>query len=215
MVRIAFYDIMLRGQPDRAVQRIEEVLARHPLEELDSLDRPYGTLAVFYVLAGRIDKSREMLASAQAIDAQQAYGENPETQFAAALLAANAGLDDEAIRQVRLADVGSCSMCALPVLGQIYDAAGQTDSVMAVYERYLDTPWLYRLASTDWWALAGIYERLAGLYELREDTERAIFYYTKFVELWEDADAELQPRVDAARRSIERLSAEPGAASNQ
>jgi len=214
MVRIAFYDLMLRGQPDRAVQRIEEVLARHPLEELDSLDRPYGTLAVFYVLAGRIEKSREMLALAQAVDAQQAYDENPETQFAAALLAANAGLDDEAIRQVRLADVGSCSMCALPVLGQIYDAAGQTDSVVAVYERYLETPWLYRLAATDWWALAGIYERLAGLYELRGDTDEAISYYNKFVELWEDADAELQPRVDAARRSIERLSAEPGAASN-
>jgi tetratricopeptide (TPR) repeat protein len=211
MIRIAFYDLMLRGQPDRGVQRVEEVLSRHPLEELDSLDRPYGLLAVFYVFAGRIEESREMLASAQAIDAQQAYGENPETQFAAALLATHEGLGEEAIRQVRLADVGSCSMCALPVLGQIYDAAGQTDSVVTVYERYLETPWLYRLAATDWWALAGIYERLAGLYELREDTDRAVLYYSKFVELWEDADAELQPRVEAARRSIERLTAEPAA----
>ncbi len=214
MIRIAFYDLMLRGQADRAVRRIENVLARHPLEELDSLDRPYGTLATFYVFAGRIEKSREMLALAQAVDAQQGFGENPENQFAAALLAAREGLDDEAIRQVRLADTGSCSICALPVLGQIYDAAGQTDSVVAVYERYLETPWLYRVASTDWWALAGIYERLAGLYELRGDTDKALHYYNEFVELWKDADEELQPRVEAARRSIERLTAEAGAASH-
>jgi len=214
MIRIAFYDLMLRGQPDRGVQRLEEVLARHPLEELDSLERPYAALATFYALAGRDELSRAMLASAESVDAQQGYDDNPETQFAAALLAANAGRTDEAIRQVRLADQGGCAICALPVLGQIYDAAGQADSVVAVYERYLETPWLYRLGSTDWFALAGIYERLAGLYELRGDTDQAVLYYNKFVDLWKGADAELQPRVEAARRSIERLTSEPGAASN-
>ena len=56
--------------------------------------------------------------------------------------------------------------------------------------------------------LAAIYERLGGLYELKDETERAVFYYEKFVELWKNADPEFQPRVDAARRAIERLLSE-------
>ena len=99
-------------------------------------------------------------------------------------------------------------MCSLPLLGQMYDEAGQADSAVAIYERYLDTPWLYRLAASDWWALASAYERLAGLYELEGDIETAGRYYNLFIELWENADAELQPRVEAARRALERLAAE-------
>jgi DNA-binding SARP family transcriptional activator len=50
------------------------------------------------------------------------------------------------------------------------------------------------------------YERLGELYEQRGDTAKAIYYYGKLVELWKDADPELQPRVEAARRAIEALS---------
>jgi hypothetical protein len=91
------------------------------------------------------------------------------------------------------------------MLGQAYDQAGATDSVVAIYERYVTTPWLTRLDAGDWFALAAIYERLGGLYELRGDTAKAALYYGRFVELWEDADPDLQPRVEAARRALERL----------
>ena len=207
-IRIAFYDLLLRAQADRAVERVEAALARRPLEEFDPLERPYEMLAVFYALAGRDEQSRDMLAAAKAVDDQASYDKSTEDDVARAILSINEGRTEEAIRQIRLADVGECSVCALPVLGRIYDAAGETDSVVAVYERYLETPWLYRLASTDWWALAGVYERLGGLYELNGDTDKALHYYNRFAELWKDADPELQPRVDAARRAIERLSAE-------
>ena len=50
------------------------------------------------------------------------------------------------------------------------------------------------------------FERLGALYEERGNTERAIYYYGKLVELWKDADPELQPRVEAARRAISVLS---------
>ena len=51
-----------------------------------------------------------------------------------------------------------------------------------------------------------VYERLGDLYEKRGDTAKAIHYYGKLVDLWKDADPELQPRVEAARRAIEALS---------
>ncbi len=54
--------------------------------------------------------------------------------------------------------------------------------------------------------LPRIYERLGELYEQRGSAERAIYYYGRFVDLWEDADPELHPRVDAARRAIDALS---------
>jgi DNA-binding SARP family transcriptional activator len=54
--------------------------------------------------------------------------------------------------------------------------------------------------------LALSYERLGALHKQRGDTAKAIYYYAKFAELWQDADPELQPRVEAARRAIEALS---------
>ncbi len=52
------------------------------------------------------------------------------------------------------------------------------------------------------------YERLGILYEGRADVDKAVYYYGKLVDLWTDADPELQPRVDAARRAIQSLSAD-------
>jgi hypothetical protein len=45
---------------------------------------------------------------------------------------------------------------------------------------------------------------------LEEEGDRvgAIRAYSRFVRLWEDADPELQPRVETARRALERLTAE-------
>ncbi len=54
--------------------------------------------------------------------------------------------------------------------------------------------------------LAFAYERLAALYEERGEAEKAIYYYGRLVELWSEADPELQPRVSAARRAISALS---------
>ncbi len=39
--------------------------------------------------------------------------------------------------------------------------------------------------------------------EQRGNTEIAIYYYGKLIDLWKDADPELQPQVEAARRTIE------------
>ncbi len=47
---------------------------------------------------------------------------------------------------------------------------------------------------------------MGALYEERDETDKALLYYGRFVELWQDADPELQPRVEAARRAIEALS---------
>jgi hypothetical protein len=58
---------------------------------------------------------------------------------------------------------------------------------------------------SDAFELGPTYERLAALHEESGNTAKAIYYYGKLVELWKDADPELRPRVEAARRAIEAL----------
>jgi hypothetical protein len=54
--------------------------------------------------------------------------------------------------------------------------------------------------------LGPAYERLAAHYTELGMREEALLYHGRLIDLWEDADPELQPRVEAARRAVERLS---------
>jgi hypothetical protein len=64
----------------------------------------------------------------------------------------------------------------------------------------------YRLFSDAHWR-APVVERLAQLHEARGERARASEYYRSFIELWQDADPELQPRVREARRRLAALTA--------
>jgi hypothetical protein len=56
--------------------------------------------------------------------------------------------------------------------------------------------------------LALRYLLLGQALEEKGDRAAAIRAYSRFVRLWENADPELQPRVETARRALERLTAE-------
>jgi len=93
-------------------------------------------------------------------------------------------------------------------LPRAYDLAGMPDSALAAYHRYLDAPnWgrLGRAYYADALFLARTYERLGQLHEERGELEDAAKYHALFVDLWSDADPELQPRVQAARQALDRI----------
>ena len=46
----------------------------------------------------------------------------------------------------------------------------------------------------------------AEIYGRLGDLDQARYHYGRFVDLWKDADPEMQPRVEAARRALEALS---------
>jgi hypothetical protein len=62
----------------------------------------------------------------------------------------------------------------------------------------------------DWVSLGPSYERFAGVYDELGDLQNAAKYYAMFVELWQDADEELQPRVLAAQQRLEAILQEIG-----
>ncbi|MGD8698566.1 MAG: hypothetical protein PVJ43_04695 [Gemmatimonadales bacterium] len=58
------------------------------------------------------------------------------------------------------------------------------------------------------WLEALGYLHRAQLHERRGEREDAIRFYNWFLQLWETADAHLQPQVESARQALERLSGE-------
>lgn len=109
-----------------------------------------------------------------------------------------------------------CLACGQAALAQAYDQLGNSDSAIAVYERYVMTPSVYRLFDqggtgpapgvgpfgNDATQLAPSYKRLGELYEERGDRANARHYYSHFVELWKDSDPELQTVVSAVRQRL-------------
>jgi tetratricopeptide (TPR) repeat protein len=117
----------------------------------------------------------------------------------------------EAVGEFRAGDqapdgpVSSCAICLYANLAQAFDRANLADSAIIYYERYVTTPMLNRLFQDPQY-LAGTLKRLGELYEAKGDRQKAASVYTRFVELWKDADPELQPKVAEVRRRLQILS---------
>ena len=86
----------------------------------------------------------------------------------------------------------------------VFDRAQQVDSAIASGERYLAMPMAKR-EYVDAHFRAGVLQRLGEMYEAKGNIDKAVTHYQAFVDLWKDADPELQPRVRDVRGRIERL----------
>jgi tetratricopeptide (TPR) repeat protein/tRNA A-37 threonylcarbamoyl transferase component Bud32 len=202
-------DLLVTGDAEAAVRKVDAVLQRYPLENLPTLDRPYSGLITFYTIADRLSRARELLAEYEATGTPEYNrGTRALHGHAQGVLALAEGRPQEAVEKFEQADDGPCTICALPGLARAYDLAGEGDSVLALYERYVATPWTDRI-ELDYFILPAAYVRLGELYEERGDRERAILYYDKFVELWRNADPELQATVRDVQSRLARLVAEP------
>ena len=100
----------------------------------------------------------------------------------------------------------ACRICVLVEVGMAYDAAGMADSAVLVYEQYLELDDLNR-SQQDNVNLFQVLRRLGELYDQQGNTERAIDYYNRFVELWENAEPALQPQVEEIRSRLAELTA--------
>jgi tetratricopeptide (TPR) repeat protein len=194
-----------RSDTAAALRRVEAALARWPLDSIPAPGRPYDYLVEFYAWAGHTEQARAYLGEFEEQTEFKGRDFRMSRHYGLGHIAVNEGRPHDAIAEYRGADRLSWRnhVRALPLLAFAYDQAGEPDSALAVYERYVTTPWFAKW--TDSWWLAPALERLGALHEQQGDTAKAIYYYGKFVEAWEDADPELQPWVEDARRALERL----------
>jgi tetratricopeptide (TPR) repeat protein len=135
----------------------------------------------------------------------------PGRAAAAAVLAREAGRYDEALRlaaQESPTFTDPCARCADHMRARIWEAAGNRDSALAAYERALTRP-APGSASFEEASIPQAYRRLGELYEQQGDRAKAADWYQKFVDLWREADPELQPVVAEVKQRLAQLSGEP------
>ena len=191
-------------------EALDAALEMYPLSEMDPVARPYLDIATAYATVGDPASARALVDEFErtAPDNHQ-RGLRYQYHQTLGLIALGEGRFDEAVAELRQSASRPQEVLPLAHIALAFDAAGQTDSARVAYRRYLEQPhWLGLF--TQAWYLASSLERLAQLEDEAGDSQAAVLLYAEFVELWEDADPELQPRVQAAQRRLEEILAERG-----
>jgi tetratricopeptide (TPR) repeat protein len=198
------------GDPEAAERRIESALESYPLEDLPPLDRPTSLVASLLATAGQPRAARELLDQQREELGPLADRDQLGFEVAEAWIDVAEGRYDDAIPVLRNADRGyACEPCAEHAVATAFDRAGQPDSAVVYYERYLAPVNNWRTWVDGTWK-GWTLERLGELYDEMGDLERAAGYYGLFVHLWAEADPDLQPRVTAARNRMEEIARERG-----
>lgn len=193
----------LLSRPRLALGELAEL--RRLAGNMRGVDRPMPELAETYAEAGDPATASFLLRDYERRIAPGEWRETePARHRAWGRIALAEGRPLQAVREIRAADVGICVTCALPLLSLAYERAGQPDSAIAVGERYfaVTDP---SCVEEDGFYRPVLHRRLGELYARRGDVASAERHLNAFVAMWRNADAELQPQVSAARRSLAML----------
>ncbi len=208
-------ELSVKGPSPALASRLDSVIAAIPFRTLPNVDQPYLSAAATLARMGSTEKARAMIARyrAEMTDTLLARQEQPDLHAALGEIALASGNTREALTEFRRSDVAfdgqpadECAPCLAFNLGRVFDAARMPDSAAFYFERYLATPFAFKVApDMDPVRLPAIHERLGQIYESLGQTDKAIENYRAFIELWKNADPELQPRVADARKRLARL----------
>jgi len=200
------FDNRIRDDHATALRKLERALIEHPLDSINVYNRPYDRVVAAYADAGKPDLAQALLKRAEAAGYFTMRDRSSADSIRHAALG-NIALSekryDDAVREYRAGDIGGCAACALPSIARAFDRAGKADSAIAYYAAYFANP--ARNRENDATNLAGSHERLGQLYEAKGQNDKAAEHYRKFIELWKNADPELQLRVTAAKDRLKKL----------
>jgi tetratricopeptide (TPR) repeat protein len=207
--RIARQYALFRADTAGALRALQSASAKHPLSSIPALDRPYAALATAYSVAGQPALARRILEEYEAtvpIGRRRGQG---EWYRATGWLALAEGRPQDAVTAFRTADQsGDCPDCTNWELGIAFDRSNQTDSALAAYQRAVSKEGTGWKTFQGQWGLAASLKRLGEMYDARGDRQKAIDYYSRFVDLWREADPVLQPAVRQARDRLTILAGE-------
>jgi pentatricopeptide repeat protein len=191
-----------------ALAWVRQAQDRHPLVDVSPASRPYTGLASLYARAGDVDRAKELFDEYQALVPEGYRRGDGSTDRTRGDIAMAEGKYREALEAYRAGfEAGTCITCGAQEMGMAYERLGLIDSAIVIYQDAVDDPSLAALVQETRW-LGFSYKRLGELYEDR-DRQKALDYYSQFVDLWRDADPELQPVVEEVRARMAELSGEP------
>ncbi len=202
-LRPAFQQALIAGRGPAALQTLDAALRRYPLDRIAAANRPWLRLVEVNYAGGRADQvralmdrwTRELPAGRRATN----YG------VGLALALAVEHRDDQARAALEaVQDSLNCNACVEPWIARSWDAQGVPDSALAHLERYLSAPdigrWNWDPAFRPWVLL-----RAGDLATQLGKPQLAVQRYTQFVDLWRNADPDLQPIVRDVRAKLARL----------
>ncbi|HEY7894885.1 MAG TPA: hypothetical protein VIC24_08305, partial [Gemmatimonadaceae bacterium] len=210
---ISLLDATSHEQPARAIERLDASLTAMPLSSLPPAERMYYRAAAIYALAGRPDKAKAIMALRNADIRDTARLRNDEAQVhrVDGEIALAEHRPNDAIREFWQGDssrdgpADACDACTYFALARSYDKANRPDSAILYFERYFASTSELRPDSVDVFARGPAARRLGELYEQAGDRAKAAQYYRMFVDLWKNADADVQPEVADVRQRLARL----------
>ena len=204
----------MRGRDAAAHSYLEGVLARIPADSVLEPDRFFlrTYLRSISALLGTPDIGARVVST---------YPPSPDTEhwvtrygeaLAAGAEALGRGEPEIAVSSLREAEAlgyrpGFWQVHVNLIYGLAFEQLGAVDSAVSYLEAAIVPA---RVAS---WGEARVQlplviRRLADLEESRGNTEAAAQHYRRLLQLWSDADPELQDQVTSARRALARLTAE-------
>ena len=214
----AWNELLIRQDPGEATAVLDRALAAGV--EVDTAEGATQR-AFLYALAGRPADARKWLEADRRADNEYSTLPAPlrasaDSWFEAALALGDRRYD-EAVSSLQQAEREMDSFYdGLGVrevswdLARAFDRAGMADSAIVRFELALEhTDEVVDLDRQPRQAPI-TYLRLAELYDERGDLEQAAGYYGRFIDLWEEADPEFQPKVAAARARLEEIVRERG-----
>jgi eukaryotic-like serine/threonine-protein kinase len=204
------YYAALAGDAPRARAAIARGFAREPLDSIAPSERPWDRIAEIGSAIGDPALARQALAGYERDLAPLVRDRVGRQAFFSAGVALAEQRWDDAIRLLHEADARQSvfDRYAWAQIARAHDLAGRPDSAIVYYEKFVTTADAGMFVDTRW--LAPAHRWLGELYAAKGDSRKAIEQFTKFVELWANADPELQPQVKEVQARLGQLRAKVG-----
>jgi tetratricopeptide (TPR) repeat protein len=205
----------IRAPYDAQLKAFDDAVEKAKIDEWPLSDRPYLWFAELNAKVGRTDRARAWIAKYDAAighDTALKRWDTPDVQHVQYHMALSERRWSEAADLIRKSDrrpdgpASACTTCLQTELIDLFATAGLPDSALAIYAEYRRSPIGSRpRQGPDREMGAARIEALAKMFDAKGDTANAVVQYREFIELWKNADPELQPRIAAARDRLAQL----------
>ncbi len=206
-IRLGLLELRYGGDPAAVGQSVDRAIDELSWSSIPVPDRPYPELIYFYSESGQLSRAAQFREEYEAIVPAGVRRGHVFHHAGLGALARAEGRHQDAIAAFRAwyeAGDDECPHCPWYELGATYDAVGEADSAVASFAQAVDVP-SYLGVLKEHGFLTLTHRRLGELYEGRGEREKAVEHYNKFLDFWQDADAELQPQVEEVRERLGRL----------